>query len=1148
MNFRTIIVIISLLLVGNILGSLEFFEDWESGSFFANAWSFEFEQGNWEIFPYQGNPGSSARFAGNPPLSEYSHILVSPILNGTEDSNIYLSFDLIAGLLQQAGSEQLSVLCRIFGGDWQEIAVYDSNTPGGDNDWQNETFNLSSYIAGEMFQVGFQAHGSDSFSLIRWNLDNIHVTSDMNSDPATISGIVYDQETSDPIENALVTVNGISDTTSAEGYYELTLDPGAVTIEVSAEEYNPSSLDYLLESGQTYTQDFYLVALSSILPPEDFITLVDSNDVTLSWQTPGLTTSISEGFENWPPPDWQIKTSTQADGSDLTDPYGDSWFQVNAASFMGAGSDYIHSGQYAAGIEYFAANYNWLISPEFLVQPETQLNFWLWYYSDDYYVSNFYVCIKINDQWQTLQSWTDMSDTNTMQAPVNIDLGLYQNNEIQIAFVSEYNDGYEIAVDDVTIGTNLRLIPDGYNVYRNGLCLNQTPITANSYEDLDLSNGEYSYEVTALYGDIESPPAGPQDVIVNYLESPDFFFLEMSFYYEDEDITNAWLGWSDINFATGYNIYRNDQLITPEPLTESNYRDFSCENPMQYEYYITAVFELGESAPSNTQQLDYFLPAQNLYAIPYPTYNYLHWEAPQVDNEDASIIGYNIYYDSWMLINDEPLTEQEYYDYEVITGEYYSYSVSVVYSCGESLIHGSVSVTAGSEVILPPENFTGEVEAQDVKLAWDRPAQHGQWLKHGFETYGGEFESGSDESYSAYVYFNQADLTPHDNETFEQLAFWPTNGNAVYTVNFYKPDIFNPDNFLLMQSIEISDIIPDAWNIVDINGGDIAGNETEFKIEICCDDYTQPFLAYDAGTNTNNRSDLIYQDGNWENLSDYDIDANWKIKLLLLPNTGGGGWRNRSNQIGLENYRIYRDAELIAETNHAYENFNDHDLDFAEYAYTMTAVYNVMDETIMESEPTAEITFVITENLLPPVNLEYVILDSTVVLNWEAPQDLTVRELTGYTVYLNSSEIAETQTTSFELTGLTYGENYLAGICADYTTGSSELVEVEFTYTGTYSPDDIPLHTELAQNYPNPFNPVTNIAFSLAQTSQVKLVIYNLKGQLIKSLINENLKAGYYNLQWNGKNSKGKQVSSGMYFYTLQTDSFTSTQKMILMK
>ncbi|MCP4582488.1 MAG: T9SS type A sorting domain-containing protein [candidate division Zixibacteria bacterium] len=96
--------------------------------------------------------------------------------------------------------------------------------------------------------------------------------------------------------------------------------------------------------------------------------------------------------------------------------------------------------------------------------------------------------------------------------------------------------------------------------------------------------------------------------------------------------------------------------------------------------------------------------------------------------------------------------------------------------------------------------------------------------------------------------------------------------------------------------------------------------------------------------------------------------------------------------------------------------------------------------------------------------------------------------------------------------------------------------------------DELPNDFTLSQNYPNPFNPSTVIQFSLPHLSNVEIEVYNVLGQTVRNLVNEEKPAGQYQVIWNGLDNSGKAVSSGMYFYKIKTDGFSSSKKMILLK
>jgi flagellar hook assembly protein FlgD len=81
------------------------------------------------------------------------------------------------------------------------------------------------------------------------------------------------------------------------------------------------------------------------------------------------------------------------------------------------------------------------------------------------------------------------------------------------------------------------------------------------------------------------------------------------------------------------------------------------------------------------------------------------------------------------------------------------------------------------------------------------------------------------------------------------------------------------------------------------------------------------------------------------------------------------------------------------------------------------------------------------------------------------------------------------------------------------------------------------------QNFPNPFNPSTNIRIDIPKASQVTVKIYDVRGNLVQTLINSELQAGSYSIDWNAS-----EYSSGIYFYRLNAGDYSAVKKMVLMK
>lgn len=111
---------------------------------------------------------------------------------------------------------------------------------------------------------------------------------------------------------------------------------------------------------------------------------------------------------------------------------------------------------------------------------------------------------------------------------------------------------------------------------------------------------------------------------------------------------------------------------------------------------------------------------------------------------------------------------------------------------------------------------------------------------------------------------------------------------------------------------------------------------------------------------------------------------------------------------------------------------------------------------------------------------------------------------------------------------------------------SSTVVNI---ITGIDGRDEVSTDFALTQNYPNPFNPTTTIEYALPRPEQVRILIYDVRGALVRTLLDGvEQPQGYHRLSWNGRNDRDDQVSSGVYFYRIQAGSFTQVKKMLLIK
>lgn len=175
-----------------------------------------------------------------------------------------------------------------------------------------------------------------------------------------------------------------------------------------------------------------------------------------------------------------------------------------------------------------------------------------------------------------------------------------------------------------------------------------------------------------------------------------------------------------------------------------------------------------------------------------------------------------------------------------------------------------------------------------------------------------------------------------------------------------------------------------------------------------------------------------------------------------------------------------------------------------------------------------------------------------------------LRELVSYNVYRFPS-MYQSDPTQWMLVGTDVSDslytdttwisvpvgNYRFAVTAVHTNDVESIASfsniVEKTFVDGENPM-VPAVTRMNNNYPNPFNPSTTISFSLKEDSDVTLSIYNIRGELVNTLVNEDLTAGSHQVVWEGKDSTLRPVASGVYFYKMRAGRYTSTKKMILMK
>ena len=229
---------------------------------------------------------------------------------------------------------------------------------------------------------------------------------------------------------------------------------------------------------------------------------------------------------------------------------------------------------------------------------------------------------------------------------------------------------------------------------------------------------------------------------------------------------------------------------------------------------------------------------------------------------------------------------------------------------------------------------------------------------------------------------------------------------------------------------------------------------------------------------------------------------------------------------------------------------------------TVTNIFTKEEAT--SSNESLNMASIVTKRVSAP-SLDNV--NSNLLLKAKSKDAIVSDSLLGYKIYRSlNSPVALTDSnrvnpnpvdkTTFSDTTLVYDGTYYYAVTADYTRGESAASnEVFIPVITSVEPIDLatlPKDFSLDQNYPNPFNPATTIKYQLPKPSEVTVKIFNINGQLVKTLVEQKQLAGFYSITWNGKDETEQQVTSGVYLYQIRArgekESFVQTRKMVLVR
>jgi len=333
-----------------------------------------------------------------------------------------------------------------------------------------------------------------------------------------------------------------------------------------------------------------------------------------------------------------------------------------------------------------------------------------------------------------------------------------------------------------------------------------------------------------------------------------------------------------------------------------------------------------------------------------------------------------------------------------------------------------------------------------------------------------------------------------------------------------------------------------SWSVYNASTSDISAQNNTWDSEDATEIGATIYDSNDSGTSGTVTFDPIYQQHMYnppENLN-VTIGGSPDAWSLIIEFTGPEPYPGDV----LIGYNFYIDGVLLASytSTPMYITPFSHSLPFTA---GLSALYEGGESSITEFEVTSIV-------LNPPVDFAFVMEEDNVELNWEDPLPGSAWDLQSYKIYLEDETI-ETTENSYILTGLEHGETYQIGLTAFYGEEyESEVVTVEFTYTGTSADEEVIGLISDVSLYPNPFNPTTTFSFSLNTESSdnAEVSIFNSKGQRIKSFVcHPELDEGRSSITWNGTDHHNNQVGSGIYFFQLKVGSeIAAIKKCLLMK
>lgn len=798
-----------------------------------------------------------------------------------------------------------------------------------------------------------------------------------------------------------------------------------------------------------------------------------------------------------------------------------------------------------------------------------------------------------NNQWRTLTSYLSFNDYNFLiqgylESPYTT--SIISNNEIMKDDANSSKssikdkESFSLSKEERTqVEEAIERTRLGYNIYRDNVLINQTPVEELTYTENDVPDGQFTYGVRAVYDAGLSNPV-TTSVTINVADAYPPSNLAYTAGYGV--VTLTWNAPATRRVFDGYKVYRNGVAITGV-ITDTLYADTTVEDEITYAYTVKAVYSnpAGESAPTNTVNamalIPIYNPPRNLTAEANYGVIHLAWEEPLPVQRQATqklqlsreldFVGYVVYRNS-VAITDY-IQELTYSDTNVENGVNYTYYIKAYYlnPNGFSPASNSVVSTPVIPVYNPPLNLTAVADYGLIDLTWEAPVAERNTNTFGKSSLGTIIPP----TFVGYVlYRNDIAIT----ETVTTLTYRDTDVTDGIDYTYYVKAVYeDPDGMSVASNAVISTptipVYNPPQNLTAIAGDTkvtLAWEAPLANREVSSDSRVIPptfvgYVIYRNGvsitepiteltyldtdvvnyTNYSYYIKAVYADPDGESVASNTVQAMPEEALIPVENLVADldyydvtlTWEAPVNpDRAFLGYKVYRNSTLLNTELLSVLTYNDLAVDPGNYTYAVTAMYD-------GGESIQRTVAVQVDNIQPVRNLTAIVNIYDVSLAWEAPAT-EQRSLLGYSVHRDGVLLNETPIT--ELTyideDVTFGP-HIYMIIAKYSAGESEGVTTEVNVDELLAPANLAISVDnynVSINWTNPNDSRALLGYNVYRDDVL------LTEEMITetSYLDPDMLAGTYHYAVTAVYPNGTSPASEMDFEVVNIDNIQSPRNL----